>query len=305
VTNTILQPGEIEVPKPGIPFLRLPERRHVFARRADRLDASGRGHTMADYLRFAADLARAQQAVLDTFPEVPLPGPEQRELCRRHGLPVLGARGWQRDPAWRVGLRAILERMSGTGLPALAQAAIARLEGTADAELEGMAASLLCGQFAAVAPQATPFIAAALQIYWVHMAAALGEGAFGRLEQPALCPVCGSPPVASIVRIGGAEQGLRYLSCSLCAAEWHMVRITCTSCQSTKGIAYYGLEGASAALRAEACEECRTYLKILYMEKDSSVEPAADDLASLALDVLMNQAGWERVGPNPLFHPGV
>ena len=130
------------------------------------------------------------------------------------------------------------------------------------------------------------------------------DRAIGKLEQGGLCPVCGSHPVAGIVRIGGAQQGLRYLSCSLCATEWHMVRIKCSSCESTRGISYYVLEGSNGAVKAESCDECNSYLKLLYMEKDHQMEPVADDLASLALDVLMDETGKARGGPNLFFHPG-
>jgi FdhE protein len=40
------------------------------------------------------------------------------------------------------------------------------------------------------------------------------------------------------------------------------------------------------------------------MEKNSQMEPVADDLATLALDVLMDEAGKARGGPNLFFHPG-
>jgi hypothetical protein len=41
--------------------------------------------------------------------------------------------------------------------------------------------------------------------------------------------------------------------------------------------------------------------KIFYQEKDSDVEPVADDLASLALDLLLGEAGFHRASGNPLL----
>ncbi len=217
-------------------------------------------------------------------------------------MPVLGAQAWHRDAAWRDGLKAILHHMMAAPLPAPAAAAVDRLMKISDAELEEIANKLLAGDLSTVGAQDMPFVAAALQVYWTHMARALGEQSIGKLEQGGLCPVCGSHPVAGIVRIGGAQQGLRYLSCSLCATEWHMVRIKCSSCESTRGISYYVLEGSNGAIKAESCDECNSYLKLFYMEKDHQVEPVADDLASLALDVLMDETGKARSGPN-LFFP--
>jgi FdhE protein len=83
-----------------------------------------------------------------------------------------------------------------------------------------------------------------------------------------------------------------------------MVRVKCFACGSTKGISYYGVEGAGDAIKAECCDQCKAYLKIFYLEKNTGLVPAADDLASLALDMLVDKAGYHRLGPNLLFAPG-
>jgi FdhE protein len=58
-------------------------------------------------------------------------------------------------------------------------------------------------------------------------------------------------------------------------------------------------------VRAETCEECHGYRKILYQEKDPAVEPVADDLASVNLDLLLGQSGYHRASGNPLlWQPG-
>jgi FdhE protein len=48
---------------------------------------------------------------------------------------------------------------------------------------------------------------------------------------------------------------------------------------------------------------CKSYLKIVYAEK-AAVDPVADDLATLALDILVDEAGYSRSGPNLLLVPG-
>ena len=67
---------------------------------------------------------------------------------------------------------------------------------------------------------------------------------------------------------------------------------------------YFNIAAASEAIKAECCDECKTYLKIFYLEKDTSLVPAADDLASLTLDMLVDREGYNRIGPNLLFLPG-
>lgn len=297
MTATLLEPGRIEPPAGDIPFLRLPAREHFFRDRAARFRQLAPGHKMGDFLAFMAHLAEAQHRALQGFPEVPLPEAEALKRARDHGMPPLAAQTWPRDPAWREALATIAEEV-GPHAPEPAREALERLTALdADAQ-EALADALLTGRFADLDPAQAPFVAAALQTYWVHMVTRLGEAAFGRTDLPTLCPVCASPPVASLVRIGGAVQGLRYLQCSLCGSEWHRVRATCSNCDSSKEVAYYGIEGDKGAAKAEACEDCGSYLKIFFLDKDPQQDATADDLATLALDILMDEQGIHRSGPN-------
>jgi FdhE protein len=276
----------------------------VFAERAERLETLAPGHALEPYLRFAAALSLAQAEVVGSLPD--LPGPDEHALasCREHGLPALSVDGHRRDPAWRAGLAQLTARLDGDALSAQAAEVLKRMRSADEAKLEAVATALLAGAYAELDPGEAPFIAAALHVYWVKMALQLGERASAHPAQIGLCPVCGSHPVASVVRIGGAQQGLRYLVCPLCASEWHMVRVKCSACGSTEGISYLGVEGGNEAIKAECCDECKTYLKIFYLEKDTSLVPVADDLASLTLDMLVDQEGYSRIGPNLLFLPG-
>lgn len=299
----ILQPGEIEqLASSQIPFLRLPER-DLFRQRAERLRQLSNNHPIGDYLRLIAALADAQQQALDAHPSAALPDAGHLQRCHEHGMPPLGALGLQRDPVWRDTLSSILLNVQ-SHLTYASIPVIESLEQATPDQLETMADALLAGQLEHLNLGAAPFLAAALQVHWVHLAAQLGGENFPRIEPAHLCPACGSRPVASIARIGAAESGYRYLHCALCATEWHMVRIKCSHCESTKGITYQHLEQGSPAVKAETCDECQSYLKIVYMEKDPLVEPTADDLATLALDVLVGEMGYLRSGPNLMLLHG-
>lgn len=300
MTATILQPGQIEPPAGDIPFLRLPARDSFFKDRAARFRQLAANHKMGDFLEFMASLAEAQHAALQRFPQVPLPDANQLAQSRAHGMPALAASSWPRDPTWRAALQDIVADVSAAvsaTAPQPVRDTIAQLSTLDETGLEEMADAILDGHFHDIDLALSPFIAAALQVYWVHMSTALGESAFGRIGLPSMCPVCASPPLASVVHIG-AEQGLRYLHCSLCGSEWHMVRAKCSNCESTRGITYYAIEGDQGAVKAEACGDCGSYLKILYLDKDPLLDPTADDLASLALDLLMDGTGVQRSGPN-------
>jgi len=281
-----------------------PVQKTVFAERAGRLRDLARGHAMEEYLQFACALARAQAAELERFPDAPVPAPARLKHCQQHGLPPLSIEN-PAQGAWQRGLLRLLEALNQEALPPQAARIVAALRDEDAAALEGDAANVLMGAYAEIDPGRAPFIGAALQLYWAKMALKLGNDGRSAKVDFRLCPVCGSPPVVSLVRIRGAAQGLRFLVCSLCASEWHLVRVKCSSCASTKSISYLFVEGANDAVKAECCDDCKTYLKILYLEKDQGIEPIADDLSTLALDLLVDEQGYHRLGPNLLLAPGV
>ena len=296
-TTTIIQPGQIEPPSGEIPFIYIPPRDNVFRDRARRLRQLAEGNIMKDFLLLMAALTDAQHTALAAFPKTPLPTEAEINLCREHGMPPLSVQSWPRTLLWQNALKEIIADVMPAATPA-AKTILLRLQQMDSSALEAFATAVLDGEFENVDLGAAPFVAAALQVYWTHISTTLGAKAFGSNDISNLCPVCASPPVSSIVRIGGAENSLRYLCCSVCNTQWHMVRVKCTNCESTKGISYFMIEGTSGAVKAETCEECGTYLKIMHMDKDTQVDPIADDLATLALDLMMDESGKLRSGPN-------
>ena len=264
---------------------------------------------MGDYLRLMAALADAQQRELDALMSDGsrvAAGDQRLRTAREHGMPPLQADGWPRDPHWRTVLFGLCDAIAAApGFPAAVAAACARFRALPVETLEEQAELLLSAASTGVDAQAAPFIMAALQVSWTRMACSFNHDEvaehIGGVDVPGVCPVCGTLPVASVVRAEKGYQGYRYLHCALCATEWHLVRIKCSHCESTAGIHYHTIEGGSTAIRAESCEQCRTYRKICYQEHDMEVEPLADDLASLSLDLLMTEAGFHRGSGNPLL----
>ncbi|WP_198388150.1 formate dehydrogenase accessory protein FdhE [Burkholderia ubonensis] len=304
MTQRILEPNEISaLDHSAIPRFRLPERATVFSARAARLRQLADLNPISGYLRLMAVVADAQHAVLQDF-AAQMPSQDAIARAQQHSMPLVPALGGERDPQWRAVLYELLDRVEGAGLvnPPLAKL-LDRLRLMAPAELDAQADAILALRFAEVDPATAPFLTAALQVVWTDLASRTQPADVPFLDQPGLCPVCGTHPVASVVRVGGQYEGYRFLQCGLCTTEWHMVRTKCTHCDSTKGIAYHGIEGGSEAVKAESCDECKTYRKIGYQNKDYDFEPLADDLASLTLDLLMNEAGYQRSSPNPLLWP--
>lgn len=309
----ILSPEEIAV-RAGeqLTFLHLPEP-GVFAERALRLRALAAGHAMRDFLLFVAELADAQHRALSARVAVPLPRDEQIDAAASAGMPLLPAEHWPRAPVWRESLRALLQDL-GARLPDGAAKVVARQLGNAsDEHLDLQAARLLSGVMHGLDMATAPLIAAGLQLHWVRLVqqtAAAHAGArvapFGRTDDATTCPCCGSRPVASVERLGA--EGARYLACGLCATQWHYVRIKCTHCQGTKGISLQNLvatdeavANSQPAVQAECCGECGHYLKLMHPARDMGLEPLADDLATLTLDLLVSESGLQRHGVNLLL----
>lgn len=316
-TTRLLSPEEIAV-RAGeqAPFIRLPERASVFADRALRLRQLAADHAMRDFLVFVADLADAQHRQLAAMPAMRLPDAASLQAAARAGVAPLQAEGAALDPAWREVLTQLLVRLQPRLADSPAAAVAARLMQADAAFLDLQAERLLGGVMLGLDLAAAPLIAAALQVCWVHAVIEVDirfgadrDAPLGRTDDPLACPCCASRPTASITRVGADDSGFRYLHCSLCATQWHMVRIKCTHCQSTKGIHYQSLQALPGhavavtaarpgAVQAETCDECGHYLKIVHMEKDVEVDPVADDLASLTLDLLVSDAGQIRHGVN-------
>jgi FdhE protein len=145
------------------------------------------------------------------------------------------------------------------------------------------------------------YVAAALQVYFTCLAARLSASQLRLLPERGLCPCCGSLPVAGVVTASGPTPGARYLHCSLCSTAWNHVRVVCITCGQSRAVSLIGIEGDAGAVKGEACADCHSYAKMLYQERDMKVDPVADDLASLGLDVLAAEAGWRRHAPNPLL----
>ena len=343
MVQRILEAGEIEsLDHNAIPRLLLPQAAGAFTARAARLrqlakgDVTGTpvGATLGGYLTLMAALVDAQAVVSAALPKdaVTLPPLADMQQAHAHHMPLIPVNG-ERDPVWRRIFASLLDHLDtiAQSQPQLTQV-LGELRDLNDSALDACADAVLAEDGAAVNPLHAPFVAAALQVLWTVQAGMLHALEVPVLETGTLCPVCGSHPVASAIRIGGQSQGYRYLQCGICSSEWHMVRVKCSTCESNSKIAYRSLDPIDAAeplvavdgaidasalaqtakprnkandpkkvARAETCEDCRTYRKIFNQEHDYHIEPLADDLASLTLDLLVSEAGYARASGNPLL----
>ena len=248
----------------------------IFQKRAERLKFLAPGHSLEAWLRFIATLSEAQQVVLDA----PVSGtllPESR---------------------WQADLQSLLAHL-GTNTPETVQEVLRALGSADNKSLDAMAGRILGGELQRGDLAPAPFIAAALQVAWTRHAASQDAAAIGAPATASSCPVCGCAPVCGVIE--DDRGGLRYLHCGLCHTAWHHVRATCVACGESKEVSYRTIEGDKTGAGAEACDACHSYLKLLRGDKSPGLNPVADDLASLAVDLLLNEDGYRRIGINPFM----
>ena len=283
------------------PAVLLPDQALLFEHRAQRLTAWTDGHPMADFLGFLVNLAVSQHKAAGALPPPVLPPQDLLNQRVAGSMPVLPRETAALDGRWRQALTHILAEFATGDLPAPARQAVETLAAEEATSLDARAARFLIGELSADDLAASVFVAAALQVQWTAQAAALPAGLLRSLTPPGLCPVCGLPPVASVIMAGDPLEGVRYLGCGLCGTRWHFPRARCSSCDTDKKVAYLAFEGQQAHARAETCGECRTYLKVFDEAKSPGVEFLADDLATVGLDLRLAEEKWHRAAANPFL----
>jgi FdhE protein len=206
------------------------------------------------------------------------------------------------DPA-AVALPKVLEWLQRHAPPVLAQAAA---EGATLAMEEWrrlLEQRLADGRLGTDGPAA--FVVEAVLQPFVNVVRLTADAAGGvRLKadttQATRCPICASSPVAAALREEG-HGARRSLVCSLCFTEWDYLRIQCPACEENRfdALPVYTAD-APAAVRIDACDSCRTYIKTIDLTRDGLAVPTVDDLASLPLDLWARERGYHRLYPNLL-----
>lgn len=300
-----IAPTPATLPSGAIAPIMQPELVLLYSNRLARLQALAQQHAaMHDYLLFASEIVKAQEKLLKS--QALQPQTLSEPLLVDWGKPPLLKTSYQRNSYWREVLEAILKHFDTIGLytdqPIMQT--VSRVRAMTDQVKESAASDLLAGHIATVGSDAAPFFWAALSLYWAQLARQRPLEVHERIgAKRHVCPICGSAPIASVITGGQEIDGLRYLHCNLCESEWHYVRAQCSNCESSGKLNYWALDDVEAQVKTESCDDCHSHLKILYLNKNPRLDPVADDLDSLALDVLMEEKGFSRSTVNPFFFP--
>jgi len=278
------------------PFAVLPDPSTLFFNRSMRLRTLAPGHILEPYLNFIADVTEAQHRIQGGLPEAVLPASSQITQALEYGIPPLSRATLEPGDTGEVTVNRLLESLGQSSMPKEAGAAIESLAASSCERLDQlMGGALKHAPVDNVAERV--LILAALQVHFSRLAVKLSALDL-RPVADGVCPACASPPITSSVVGWPKAHNTRFCTCSLCGTMWNVVRVKCVLCSSTEGISYQSVEGGPETVKAETCEKCGRYVKILYQVKDRTLDALSDDVASLDLDILLAREGWKRGGEN-------
>lgn len=285
------------------PFARRPDADALFRRRAERFEMLAAEHPLGAYLAFLAGIARAQDAIVATLPPVQPPNEGALARAREHAMPALSRQEAAADPVAAMTLDAFFDAVAASPMPGEAVAALETMRHAAPALRQQAVTDVLADAIPMESLAGHAFVAAGLQVHFARWAATLDASQLVSLGS-GLCPACGGPPVSSLVVGWPGAENARYCVCSLCATHWNAVRVKCTVCESTAGIGLRSVDGADGSIKAECCDACNSYLKVLYQVRFPRLDPVADDVASLDLDILLRESPYRRSSFNPFLLGG-
>lgn len=287
-----------EVAKP--PFARLPDPLAIFARRAARLKSLAERHELRSYLAFLAELCGIQHRIQDGLPAADPPAADAIAHARQFGMPPLDRPRFTRDAALDAAWERLLAMAHEMAMPEGARRALERVKAANPATEAAMIGAVLSNAIPVEALAEHVFVAAVLQVHFTRLASQLDAAALVPVGDGA-CPACGSAPLSSVVVGWHGAHATRFCICSLCGTLWNYPRIRCVLCGATQGIAYQEIAGGPGTIKAETCESCRGYVKILHQQNDPLLDPLADDVATLALDLMVRDLGYRRGAVNPFL----
>lgn len=250
------------------------------------------------YLEFIADLSEAQSDIAAGLgPVVARHGDERG---REFGMPAVDRADAISEAALDTIFDRLFERVRMIAKPQDAADALERVANNSADERHRMIEAIFAGVLPPEAIAEHIYVWAGLQLYFTRLAAALAPKSLKPVAD-GVCPTCGSIPSSSMVVGWHGAHGARFCSCSVCNTLWHYVRVKCVCCGSTKGIGYKEVEEGGGIIKAETCDECQRWVKIIYQQLSADADPMTDDIASLGLDILMRETPYGRGGFSPLL----
>ncbi|MBK8007856.1 MAG: formate dehydrogenase accessory protein FdhE [Rhizobiales bacterium] len=282
------------------PFVRLPDPARLFADRAARFRALATGHQLESSLKFLAGVSQVQSDIQSGLPDVTIPTSDTLQRAKEHKMPPLDRSAFNPDPAFDQAFEWLLSAVEPLAMPTEAGAALARVKSIERRARDMMVHNVLADAIPVEELAEHIFVAAALQVHYARVAVKLNPESLVEIGH-GVCPTCGGAPASTMIVGWTGADGTRFCSCATCGTLWNYIRVQCTLCGSNKKMHYQEVEGSEGMIKAEICEDCRGYVKMMYQQKNRDIEPIADDVASLGLDLLVQELGFRRGGVNPFL----
>lgn len=284
-------------------FALMPNPARLFKERATRFEVLAETSNLAPYLKFLAGIVRVQADLVAELPPIQPIDAEQAARAHDGAMPPIDRSAMIQSDEYRKTVQLFLDRVQDLEMPPAAAEALEAVRAADDETLAWMAGNVIGDTLPVESLAHHLFVAAATQVHAARLAALLDGNALVPVSV-GVCPSCGGKPAGSmVIGVQGAE-GARYACCSCCATMWNEVRVKCLACGSTKGIGYRSVEvdgGEEAVIKAEICDSCNSWSKLLYQNKNPTLEMIADDVASLGLDLLMKETDYRRTGFDPFL----
>jgi FdhE protein len=287
-----------------IPFWQQPQA-DIFSQRAQRLHelAAENSSDWQPYLQFLAAICTAQQTLLERYAEAEwvLSVANTAETLL---TPALLSANHSLTDLLFADLHTLLQQQLS---PTAAQVWKELLQ-LSNEERCQLCQQALNQQLGVAQQDYQIWVNAVVQIIYTHAALNLAATAVKPLPELGFCPCCGTDAVGAVIIGHGELEGLRYLCCGVCNSRWHSVRARCSFCDNSRDLGVHRIEqakeGVLSGAEAECCPSCHAYRKRYRLAKQQYADPIADDLASLSLDILLNEEGWQRGGANPFLLMG-
>lgn len=287
---------------PQAPLAFLPDPASLFDRRAGRFAfLADQGGNLSPYLRFLADLTALQARLARDLPALPAIPSDRIRIARESRMPPIDRNALAVDDRLHATLDRFLTEAADLTMPEPARLALSAVTAAGIADRHWLLDNILSDRIPDDSAAPHLFVGAAVQLHLARLAATL-DGAQLVKIRTGTCPSCGGRPATSSV-LGGAAgiDSTRYATCGCCASQWNEVRVVCLCCGSNAAISYRSVETDAATVKAELCGDCNSWVKILYQVQNATLDPIADDVSSLGLDMLMKDTAFRRGGFNPFI----
>lgn len=111
------------------------------------------------------------------------------------------------------------------------------------------------------------------------------------LWQQGYCPICGSPPVLSMLQ----GEGKRFLICSFCWHKWPVKRAFCPFCNTHDNKTFhYFFSEEEKEYRVYTCDSCKKYIKTIDTKKaERTIYPPMEQIVTLHLDMKASEMGYK------------